>query len=255
MTAGTATTLEKVLLSKAAIDAGFDLERPTVGDWACFAVSGQPLVVWLRSASDGIALAISDRRVLDELELAELANLSLPQGAAGARLVDSHQRLMASLARARVLDATLPTRLFDRWQARVAALGNTERDVIAQRRVGQDLFREGLMAYWGGRCAATGIDIPELLRASHIKPWRDCNDDERLDIHNGLLLAAHVDALFDAHLLAFEADGTGILSTRVSAEQCATLGFSAGPPRVRGLSPKHLPYLALHRHLLVEGSR
>ena len=45
--------------------------------------------------------------------------------------------------------------------------------------------------------------MPELLIASHIKPWRDSNDEERLDACNGLLLAAHVDKAFDRYLLSF----------------------------------------------------
>jgi putative restriction endonuclease len=54
------------------------------------------------------------------------------------------------------------------------------------------------MEYWNGRCPLTGIDQPELLRASHIKAWAACESDrERLDVHNGLLLAAHLDAAFD----------------------------------------------------------
>jgi putative restriction endonuclease len=45
--------------------------------------------------------------------------------------------------------------------------------------------------YWGGRCPISGVDQPELLRASHIKPWADCSTDaERLDVFNGVLLAA-----------------------------------------------------------------
>lgn len=58
------------------------------------------------------------------------------------------------------------------------------------QRVGQDIFRQGLMECWESRCAITGLAIPELLRASHIKPWADCaTDAERLDVYNGLLLA------------------------------------------------------------------
>ena len=70
------------------------------------------------------------------------------------------------------------------------------------------------MAYWGGTCAVTGVAEPCLLRASHIKPWARCEtDSERLDVYNGLLLAAHLDAAFDAGLISFADDG-GVLIAR-----------------------------------------
>lgn len=81
----------------------------------------------------------------------------------------------------------------------------TTRDALVQARVGQGRFRSDVASLWGKGevCALTGIDVPELLIASHIKPWRDSDDDERLDACNGLLLATHVDKAFDRHLLGF----------------------------------------------------
>lgn len=59
--------------------------------------------------------------------------------------------------------------------------------------------RVALLDFWQGRCCVTGLDVAELLRASHIKPWARCeSDDERLDVFNGLLLSPTMDALFDA---------------------------------------------------------
>ncbi|MBI5335336.1 MAG: HNH endonuclease [Burkholderiales bacterium] len=60
------------------------------------------------------------------------------------------------------------------------------------------------MARWS--CRLTGLDVPQLLRASHIKPWAAClSDDERLDAFNGL--TPHLDALFDGGWMTVEADG------------------------------------------------
>src|SRR3977135_1680410 len=70
------------------------------------------------------------------------------------------------------------------------------------------IFRDALMDYWGGRCPLTGITEPALLRASHIVPWAECDDAQRLDVHNGLLLSALWDAAFDAGLISFADDGT-----------------------------------------------
>lgn len=84
----------------------------------------------------------------------------------------------------------------------------TTREALVQARVGQGKFRSDVGSFWGKGevCALTGIDVPELLIASHIKPWRDSSDQERLDPCNGLLLAAHVDRAFDKYLLGFRED-------------------------------------------------
>lgn len=88
----------------------------------------------------------------------------------------------------------------------------TQRKVLAQARIGQGRFRADVTRLWGRGevCTLTGIALPELLVASHIKPWRDSNDDERLDPANGLLLAAHADKLFDRHLMSFESTRGGL---------------------------------------------
>lgn len=60
---------------------------------------------------------------------------------------------------------------------------STEVERLVVQRVGQRIFRDSLISYWQGRCAATGLDVTPLLRASHIKPWAECeNDSERLDV-------------------------------------------------------------------------
>jgi hypothetical protein len=63
--------------------------------------------------------------------------------------------------------------------------------------VGQDRYRNTLLAYWGGACAATGVPVAETLRASHAEPWAECADvAERLDVFNGFLRVANFNALF-----------------------------------------------------------
>jgi hypothetical protein len=71
---------------------------------------------------------------------------------------------------------------------------------------GRGDFGGDVTRLWGKGevCALTGIALPELLVASHVKPWRDATDKERLDPANGLLLAVHADKLFDRHLLSFD---------------------------------------------------
>ena len=115
------------------------------------------------------------------------------------------------------------------------------------QRVGRDIFRTALLDYWGGACPLTGIAHPRLLRASHMKPWAGCaTDTERLDVYNGLLLAAHLDAAFDAGLISFTDGGTMLVSPRLSASDRARLDLGGLPP-LAGLKPAHLPFLAFLR--------
>ena len=75
---------------------------------------------------------------------------------------------------------------------------------------------------------------PALLRASHIKPWRVCDTaHERLDGFNGLMLAPHVDFLFDRGLICFEDDGRVLFSSRLADADARKLGLHQveRPPR------------------------
>ena len=103
------------------------------------------------------------------------------------------------------------------------------------------------MEYWDGRCPMTGLDVPELLRASHIKPWAACTTDaERLDVFNGLLLAPHLDAAFDAGFITISADGTVRVSDALPPGARSSLGLD-GWLRVHGLHRDHERYLSWHR--------
>jgi predicted restriction endonuclease len=62
----------------------------------------------------------------------------------------------------------------------------------------------------------SGCSVREVLRASHIKPWKPSTDRERLDGHNGLLLTADLDALFDRGLISFDDDGEMLVSARLT---------------------------------------
>lgn len=121
----------------------------------------------------------------------------------------------------------------------------TTRDALVAARVGQGPFRADLLRYWGA-CAVTGVSEPAVLRASHIKPWRDATGAERLDPYNGLLLAAHLDALFDAGLVTFDAEGGMIVSPLLAPEDRVQLGIVDGM-RLRAVKPEHARYLEHHR--------
>src|SRR3546814_13485331 len=126
----------------------------------------------------------------------------------------------------------------------------TEGERLVVQGVGQDVFRDALMDYWGGRCAVTGLAIPELLRASHIKPWADCaTDAERLDVFNGLLLAPNLDAAFDRGFVTVADDCAVLASTALYAQSGALLGIAPAMPGAR-LSPRSRHYLGWHRRPL-----
>lgn len=83
----------------------------------------------------------------------------------------------------------------------------TERKQLIDARLGQGQFRSSLLAGWHDRCAVTSCSLPAVLRASHIVPWREASNAERLDPENGLPLVATLDALFDAGLISFNDQG------------------------------------------------
>jgi len=118
---------------------------------------------------------------------------------------------------------------------------------VVVQRVGQDIFREALLDYWGGCCAVTGIALEPVLRASHMKPWAHCESDaERLNVFNGLLLVANLDALFDCGLISFEDTGAVLISPHVS-EACRMQLQLNAELRLRWVASHHMSFLAWHR--------
>ena len=90
---------------------------------------------------------------------------------------------------------------------------DTEKEQLVKARRGQGIFRSNVEAIEPD-CRITRLKLKEHLRASHIKPWRVCDNGERLDGNNGLLLAPHVDHLFDKGFISFSDQGKMIISPR-----------------------------------------
>lgn len=237
--------LDRVRLEKAATDAGFDIRLEAIDDWMSFASTSSPLRICLTVIETRPVAGLSMANVLTELSMPAPASVALPAGTAGAFVVSDFSALQAMLARAYELANALPTALLETWQAQVKSLPSTEREATVRQRVGQDLFRRGLLALWHGRCALTGLSVPELLRASHAKPWRDATDEERLDVYNGLLLTAHLDAAFDTGLVTFTVSGKLKLSPRLGASEVRVLGLDR-PWAPLKLRLQHVPYLQYH---------
>lgn len=119
----------------------------------------------------------------------------------------------------------------------------TTSEAVILARVGQGRFRRQLLDKWGS-CCVTVCNVQAALRASHIKPWSHCEEStERLDINNGLLLIANLDALFDAGLISFSDKGQIMIAESIPSREWRTLGLSAN------LKLKERPNRAMKRYL------
>ena len=94
----------------------------------------------------------------------------------------------------------------------------TERKGLVTSRVGQGYFRNLLIERFDNKCAVTKSSIVSILVASHIVPWSESTEEERLDVDNGILLSPLYDALFDNHLISFADNGSIIFSKTISHE-------------------------------------
>lgn len=247
----TATRLEKV-----AVDNGFDRDLPRAGEWLGFASTQTTLRLWLTATDDAMFLAaLSQHHVAAGLaELGQPIDAPMPDGAVAGRAVSSIPEMHRLVRRAFQLSRTLPDALLHRFERQVAALpSTTEAERLVVQRVGQDLFREGLIEYWEGRCAITDLAVTELLRASHIKPWASCTSDaERLDVFNGFLLAPSLDAAFDRGFISISDGGDVLVSDALSRDARRVLGLDV-PLRVRCLDDGHRRYLRFHREQIAIG--
>ena len=122
---------------------------------------------------------------------------------------------------------------------------STTKEALIQARIGQGRFRRDLMRIWNNSCAVTECTVSKVLRASHIKPWRNSTNNQRLDLNNGLLLTANLDALFDSGLISFHDSGEMIVSQLISNEEREMLGIPQ--PLCETPNPKQCRYLVHHR--------
>lgn len=131
------------------------------------------------------------------------------------------------------------------------AANETQRRALVLARNGQGVFRDGLEEIWHRKCCVTGLAILPILRASHSKPWKDSNNEERLDKYNGLLLSPAYDMLYDKGYITFADDGSIICSNKLTADDIAKLGISPNV-KIKGINERHKPYLKYHREIEFE---
>jgi hypothetical protein len=145
-----------------------------------------------------------------------------------------------------------------------SSISDTTKTAVIQARRGQGLYRQRLMEYWDEACAVTNCSIPQVLKASHAKPWAACgkglNESEkekctndRLSEYNGFLLSANLDALFDKGLITFDNDGHIKISKTISDENRKALGIDENMKLRKQLDSKHFEFLHYHQeHIWVD---
>lgn len=248
------TPLKRALIEKAGHDYGFEHVLPAASGVVNLGSARHPARVAVSLQPQGYAVAVVQGPSTLPSEL-ERSFASWPRdGAAFVAATDAD--LAHWLRRASALAQSLPNQAavdFDtQVQQALAALPaadtqSTEVQRLVRQRVGQDRYRQAMLSYWGGACAVTGLTLQPALRASHAKPWADCSTDaERLDVFNGFLLSANLDALFDKFLISFADDGALLVSPKLSVADRQLLGLDANL-RLRWLAPGHTPYLGFHR--------
>lgn len=242
--------LERSLIEKTGYDHGWENVRDSTEQCVILYSARHPAEASVVKAGDAWQVSFPLGLAVRELE-AVLPEIAVKQGAF---TVFHEKTLGVLLRRAAELAMSLPNITLLQYEKAIQAEDNptidaTEALRMTKQRIGQNLFRQALMDYWGGACALSGIALPAILRASHIKPWAICDSDtERLDVFNGLLLCAHYDALFDAGLISFTNEGAILLSNRLDYAIATQLALNQNSgAKLRWISLHHRCYLTYHR--------
>ena len=249
--------LQLALIEKYGNDNGFEYVLVSGANGVTLASARHPARALVSIESDAYRLQFQSASTTLCAELER----SFPQFCGGADrfTVQGEAALAALLRRAASLARALPNQAVTDFQQAIAtelstlptSVVGTEVERLVRQRVGQDCFRAAMLDYWGGACAVTGVSVPEVLRASHAKPWAECaSDAERLDVFNGFLLTANLDALFDRFLIGFDQRGILMTSPRLSSHDMSRLGIST-TMRLRWLAEHHHPYLNYQRERLL----
>lgn len=159
-------------------------------------------------------------------------------------------------------DSPAPERDIEEWERRIevaidsnAAIPQTERVALVQARRGQGLFRDNVRSVEHA-CRITQVERMEHLIASHIRPWRDSSNDQRLDGENGLLLTPTVDHLFDKGFISFENTGLLIVSPVADAMSLKRMGVDRGAKiNVGPFSEGQREYLEFRRENVLRMAR
>lgn len=253
--------LQRALIEKAGHDNGFENVLPSGGSGVELGSARHPAKVTVTASEDGFWGAI----LSGSATLAQELKRTFPEPGAPAQGFDlATEAILARwLRRAAALSQALPNQAVVAFEAQLqqelaampaAAALTTEVQRMVRQRVGQQAYRQAMLDYWGGACAVTGLALPQALRASHAKPWAECESDaERLDVFNGFLLSANLDVLFDSFLVSFTEAGDLLVSKAIPPSDQQKLGLVPGMC-LRWISTQHNPYLDFHRLQFLKSS-
>lgn len=121
-----------------------------------------------------------------------------------------------------------------------------EKENLVKSRRGQGIFKSNVYLI-ENRCRVTGITIKQHLIASHIRPWSKSNDVDKIDGFNGLLLAPHIDHLFDKGFISFEDNGKLIISPKLGSAVLKKFGVPSSM-NVGSFNAKQCKHLKYHRN-------
>jgi len=159
-------------------------------------------------------------------------------------------------------DSPAPERDIEEWERRVeitivadGAIGETEKSALVQARRGQGQFRANVRSIERA-CRITRVERMEHLIASHVQPWRDSSNEQRLDGENGLLLTPTVDHLFDKGFISFEDSGQLIVSPVADQRSLKRMGIETeNRVNVGAFSQGQRCYLDFHRENILRMAR
>ena len=134
----------------------------------------------------------------------------------------------------------------DRRKKNIKKPTKTERKGLVTSRVGQGWYRREILNRWNNMCSVTNCELSKILISSHIVPWSESNDQEKLDVGNGILLSPNLDSLFDKHLISFEDNGDIIISKNLTTKDLQILGVYRDM-KLRKVYDDMKSYLKKHR--------
>ncbi len=126
----------------------------------------------------------------------------------------------------------------------------TEREAIIKSRIGQGLYRKRAIDLWKS-CSVTGFTKERILIASHIKPWKLSNNDERVNPYNSLLLVPTLDKLFDNGYIGFEQTGKIMLSNKIEQQDWNRIGVTTNL-RLREIPTETKRFLDYHNEYIYD---
>ena len=160
-----------------------------------------------------------------------------------------YSNLKSALKKYKYFITTKENNLVDDIEAikKDTTISETQKELLTFARIGQGKYRKDLIELWG-KCSVSECKMTDLLIASHIKPWSESSNKEKLDRYNGLLLLPNYDKLFDKHLISFDDDGKIIISSQIKEEEYKVLGISAND-KLFNVFEENKPYLKIHREI------